>query len=358
MSYTDLYHEIKHTYEYKQLNSNMAQQILKIVDRNFKSFWGLINTKKRTKSVTKVRLPNYLNKDAHFSLIIGFVRIKNDYSFDLPMSRQYSNKNIKINFRLPAILRDKKIKEIRIIPKQNARFFEIHYVYEKEISSGIYNQNNALAIDLGIDNLMTCVTNHGQSFIMDGKKIKSINQYANKQNARLRSILDKQGLKDSKRLNRLWYKRNNMIYDQILKSCRYVVEYCKNNDIGNIILGFNKDMTRSINIGKVNNQKVANLPMGKIKDTLAYMCKEAGIVFHLQEESYTSKVSFWDKDPIEKCDYSGMRIKRGLYKTKDGSFINADINGALNIMRKSKVVGLNTLYRRGVVDTPKRIRLI
>ena len=154
------------------------------------------------------------------------------------MRNNYKNKR-KITFNLPSILKDKVVKEIRIIPKQNARFFEIQYVYEREISNGIYNKNNGLAIDLGINNLMTCVTNTGKSFIVDGKKIKSVNQYANKENARLKSILDKQKLKSSNRLSRLWNKRNNIINDYILKSCRYIVEYCKSNDIGNIILGFN-----------------------------------------------------------------------------------------------------------------------
>jgi IS605 OrfB family transposase len=155
----------------------------------------------------------------------------------------------------------------------------------------------------------------------------------------------------------LWEKRNNVIKDCILKSCRYIVEYCKSNDIGNIVLGFNKDMTRSVDLGKSNNQKITNLPMGKIKDALTYMCNFENINLYIQEESYTSKASFWDKDPVEKCDYSGKRIKRGLYKTSTGTLTNADVNGALNILKKSKVVGLNTLYCRGDVDTPKRIRL-
>lgn len=356
LSYSDLYNLIKNEPEYRVLNSNMSQQILKLVDRNFKTFFALLKSKQAKSYSEKVRLPNYIKKDGYFSLIIGFVRISKG-KFTVPMSNNYPNKR-KISFNVPSILKDKTIKEIRIIPKQNARFFEIQYVYEKECSNGIYNKNNALAIDLGINNLMTCATNTGKSFIIDGKRIKSVNQFANKENARLRSILDKQGYKTSNRLDRLWTKRNDIINDYILKSCRYIVEYCKSNDIGNIILGFNKNMTKNINIGKVNNQKVSNLPMGKIKNTLNYMCEWEGINFVLQEESYTSKSSFWDKDPIKECDYSGKRIERGMYKTKDGRLINADINAALNIMRKSKVVSLDALYCRGDVDTPQRIRLV
>lgn len=355
LTYNELYHIMKNEPEYRVLNCNMSQQILKLVNRSFKSFFGLLKAKKNKAYNEKVKLPSYLKKDGHFSLIIAEFSLKNDV-FKVPMNTNYPNKRT-IFFKLPPILKDKTVKEIRIIPKQNARFFEVQYVYEKEISNGTYNKNNALAIDLGINNLMTCVANDGKSFIIDGKRIKSVNQYANKENARLQSIADKQKLKSTKRLSKLWDKRNNILNDYVLKSCRCVVEFCKQNDIGNIVLGFNKDMTRNVSLGNKNNQKISALPMGKIKGILSYMCREAGIKLFIQEEAYTSKASFWDKDQIGRCNYSGKRIKRGLYLTGNGTLINADINGALNILRKSKVVGLSALYSRGVVDTPKRIRL-
>jgi|LSQX01.2.fsa_nt_gb putative transposase len=358
INYNRLYRLVKNEKEYKVLNSNMAQQILKLVDRNFSSFYGLLKSKKNGDYNEKVKLPNYLNKDAHFSLIIGFVRIKDNFTFDVPMSTNYQNRT-KINFKIPPVLDNKIIKEIRIIPKQNAGFFEIQYVYEKEISNGTYNKNNALGIDLGINNLMTCAVSSGNTFIIDGRKIKSINQYANKKNAKLKSVLDKQGLKTSTRLDKLWIRRNNIINDYILKSCRYIVDYCKANDIGTVVLGFNKDMNRNINLGKKNNQNIAVLPMGKIKSTLEYMCKLDNIDLHIQEESYTSKASFFDKDNMAKDTvFSGRRVRRGLYKTGTGNMLNADINAALNILRKSNVVGLSALYTRGFVDVPKRIRLI
>ncbi len=355
MTYIDLYHIIKEEPVYRVLNANMSQQILKTVDASFRSFFALLSLKKTKSYESKVNLPSYIRKGGFFSLIIAEFSVAKD-KFILPMSQNYKNK-MKISFNVPSVLTGKKIKEIRVIPKQNARFFELQYVYEIEVSNGTYNKNNALAIDLGINNLMTCVTNTGQSFIIDGRRIKSVNQYANKENARLKAILDRQGLKTSHKLNRLWDKRNSIINDYILKSCRYVINYCKANGIGVLVLGFNKDMTRNINLGAKNNQSIVALPMGKIKEILNYMCIWEGITLHLQEESYTSKCSFWDKDPIQKCDYSGRRIKRGLYQTGKGLLINSDINGALNILRKSNVVGLIALYRRGAVDTPTRIRL-
>ena len=364
LNYNQLYHIVKNEPEYKFLNANMSQQILKLVDRNFKSFFGLLRAKSTKSYAEKVRLPNYLRKDSYFSLIVGEFSLKNNI-FTLPMRRDYKNKR-KISFKLPQVLEGKTVKEIRIIPKQNARFFELQYVYEKEVSSATYNKNNALAIDLGVNNLMSCTTSKGETFIIDGKKLKSINQYANKEAARLRSILDKQKLKSSKKLDKIWDTRNNKINDYILKSARYIVEYCKANDIGNLVLGHNRDMARNSKLGRKNNQNFVNIPLGKIEKSLKYMCKEAGVNFHLQEESYTSKASFFDRDDLpvyeknktNKYIFSGKRIKRGLYKTNTGNLLNADINAALNILNKSKVVSLEALYLRGAVDTPQRIRLV
>ena len=199
---------------------------------------------------------------------------------------------------------------------------------------------------------------------MDGRRLKSINQWFNKKNAKLQSEKDLRKITGITRNQYLLRnKRNNRVNDYITKTCRKIVNYCIRNDIGNIVLGYNVDIQRNVNIGKVNNQNFVNIPLGKIKDKLDYMCKLAGIEFKLQEESYTSKASFFDNDDIpiqkdsEKYIFNGERIKRGLYKTKKGYILNADVNGALNILKKSKVVSITALYNRGEVDTPVRIRI-
>jgi IS605 OrfB family transposase len=138
-----------------------------------------------------------------------------------------------------------------------------------------------------------------------------------------------------------------------------------NNDIGNLVIGYNETLQRNINLGRINNQNFVNIPFANIKEKLEYLCKLYGINFVKQEESYTSKASFLDNDMIPKYNddnpqnykFSGKRIKRGLYKTKKGKLINADVNGALNILKKSNVVSLEALYSSGEVDTPVRIRL-
>ena len=192
LNYQKNYALLKDSENYKILNSNMAQQILKEVDGSFKSFFGLLKLAKKGKYAFKdCKLPHYLPKNGYTTLVIGFVRLKGN-KLIIPFSNMYKKSHSPIKITIPPILVDKHIKEIRIIPKANARFFEIQYIYEAECIQRNLNKNNALAIDLGINNLATCVTNIGKSFIIDGRRLKSINQWFNKENARLQSIKDKQ----------------------------------------------------------------------------------------------------------------------------------------------------------------------
>ena len=367
LKYEKNYALLKNSPNYKTLNSNMAQQILKEVDCSFKSFFGLLKLVKQGKYAFKdCKLPHYLPKDGYTTLIIGFVRL-NGNKLVLPFSNSFKKTHKSVEITIPPILLDKTIKEIRIIPKANARFFEIQYTYEAECIQRNINTNNALALDLGVNNLMTAVSNSGKSFIIDGKRLKSINQWFNKENARLQSVKDKQhlGKKPTNKQKAAARNRNNKVNDYMNKAARMVIDYCINNNIGTLVVGYNETFQRNSHIGKQNNQNFANIPYGQLRNKLEYLCKLNGIIFVKQEESYTSKSSFWDRDdiPVYNADnpkeysFSGRRVRRGLYKTASGKKINADINGALNIMRKSRVVDMNILYSRGEVDTPIRIRI-
>ena len=149
------------------------------------------------------------------------------------------------------------------------------------------------------------------------------------------------------------------------KAAKKIVDYCITHDIGTLIIGYNETFQRSSDMGKANNQNFVNIPYGKLRSKIEYLCTLNNIAFIKQEESYTSKASFWDKDNIPTYNnnnpvsyvFSGKRLKRGLYRTANGNFLNADVNGALNILRKSSVVDLTVLYSRGEVDTPVRIRI-
>ena len=367
LKYEKNYTLLKNSPNYKALNSNMAQQILKEVDGSFKSFFGLLKLAKQGKYAFKdCKLPYYLPKDGHTTLVIGFVRL-NGNKLILPYSNSFKKTHKSVEITIPPILLDKKIKEIRIIPKSKARFFEIQYIYETENIQRNLNKNNALALDLGINNLVTAVASDGKAFIIDGRKLKSINQWYNKENARLQSIKDKQnfGKKQTNRQKALTRDRNNKVNDYMNKAARKIIDYCINNDIGTLVVGYNETFQRNSKIGKRNNQNFVNIPYGQLRNKLEYLCELNGITFVKQEESYTSKASFWDKDniPVYSADnpkeyqFSGKRVHRGMYKTKEGKYLNADVNGALNILRKSSVVSLTTLYSRGEVDTPVRIRI-
>ena len=369
LRYEANYHELKHLESYKLLNANIAQQTLKDVDKMFKSFFTLIKLAKQGKYDFKhIKLPNYLPKNGYSNIVISQIRLRKDNILTIPYSNTFKKKYEikKIQIKIPQVLEDKKIKEIQIIPKFNARFFEIQYTYEIQEEKIQLNTNNALAIDLGVNNLCTCVTNTGKSFIIDGRKLKSINQFFNKQNAKLQSIKDKQNIKRQiKQQYLISNKRKNRIDDYINKTCRYIINYCLANDIGTLVIGYNQSFQNKTNLGKRNNQIFTHLPFGKIREKLEYLCKRYNINYILQEESYTSKASFFDNDdlPIYNADnpqtyeFSGKRVKRGLYRTKGGYQFNADCNGALNILRKSKAVDTSILGRRGELDTPKRIRI-
>lgn len=357
---------LKSSENYKTLNSNMAQQILKEVDGAFKSFFRLLKLKSKGEYKEKVKLPKYLPKNSFTTLVVGFVRL-NENTFILPYSQSYKKNHRPIKINIPPLLLDKNIKEIRIIPKFNARFFEIQYTYQVENEQRNLDKNNALAIDLGVNNLATCVTNRGKSFIVDGKKLKSINQWFNKYNAKLQSIKDKQGYGKTLTMKQkyIWNKRNNRVNDYLSKSARIIINYCFENNIGTLICGYNNDFQRNSDIGKKNNQNFVNIPFSKLQSKLEYLCEFYGIKYVDQEESYTSKASFFDMDMIPEYkekdnieySFSGKRVRRGMYKTLKGYILNADVNGALNILRKSKVVDLEVLYHRGEVDTPVRIRV-
>lgn len=367
LNYEKNYVLLKNSPNYKALNSNMAQQILKEVDGTFKSFFSLLKMAKQGKyPMSACHLPHYLPKDGHTTLVIGFVRL-NGNKLLIPFSRSFKKSHDAIEITIPPILLDKKVKEIRIIPRSHARFFEIQYTYEADCIQRNLNKNHALALDFGVNNLVTAASSQGKSFIIDGRRLKSINQWYNKENARLQSIQDKQKYpgKTTHRQKAIQRKRNNRVNDYMSKAAKIIIGYCIQEDIGTLIVGYNVTFQRSSKLGKYNNQQFTTIPFGKLRAKLQYLCELNDITYVEQEESYTSQASFWDRDEIsvynndnpQHYTFSGNRRKRGSYRTKDGSLLNADVNGALNIMRKSNVVCLDALYARGVVDTPVRIRV-
>lgn len=369
LNYEKNYVLLKDSENYKILNSNMSQQILKEVDGSFKSFFALLKLAKKGKyRYQDITLPYYLPKDGYATLVIQMFIIK-DGILTVPFSQGYKKSHKAVTIKVPPILLDKKVKEIRIIPKQRAKFFEIQYTYKQDCIQRDLDNTQALALDLGVNNLVTGVTSGGKSFILDGRKLKSVNQYYNKRIARLQSILDRQypgEHRRSKQMRTFTRYRNNYVNDYMSKVAKQVIAYCVTNHIGVLVVGYNVTFQKGSHMGKRNNQTFVMIPFGKMREKLEYLCELNGIVYYEQEESYTSKASFFDKDelPVYNDDnpkeyiFSGRRIHRGLYKSGSGYVFNADVNGALNILRKSNVVSLDALYARGGVDTPARIRVM
>ena len=368
LNYVANYHVCKNSENYKSLGTDIAQQTMKIVDRAFKSFFALITKAKiGSYQFNQIRLPNYLDKESFFSLILPTAHLTfKDGFFILPMARAFKKEHCELKFPVPPQIDSKSIKEIRIHPRFKARYFEIEFVYEKKQIKTELNTAKFLGIDLGLDNLATCVTSDGSAFIVDGKKLKSYNRLFNKENARLQALKDKQGIRGMTRRQYLnLRKRNRRINHAISVAARRIVNYCVENRIGNIVVGCNLNWKREINIGKQNNQNFVQIPHGKLREKLKYLCELYGIRYVEQEESYTSKASFFDNDDLptyeadkkQKYKFSGRRITRGQYKSAKGIILNADVNGALNILRKCSLISLTALQDRGCVSQPRRIRI-
>lgn len=233
----------------------------------------------------------------------------------------------------------------------------------KQKKKNIKSDNHKyMSIDLGIDNLCTCTSNVTKSFIINGKPIKSINQFYNKQKSKFQSELKLKNHKNySNRLYRLSLKRNNKIKDYFHKVSKYIVNQLVEQSINTLIIGKNNGWKQETKLGNKNNQNFVSIPFEMLINMLKYKCKLQGINVILQEESYTSKASFFDNDyiPVYNSDYkhynfSGKRIKRGLYVTNN-ILINADINGSLNILRKYLNVVCEEIIsptNRGLVMNP------
>lgn len=356
---------LKTDLNYKLLYSQCAQQTLKIVDREFHSFFQVLVRKHNGMYNKPTHEPQFLKKDGLFILIFPSQQLRiRDGKILIPLSKTYRQKyNIiqkSIDILIPPFVTKENLHEVRIIPKYN--HFEIEYVYDKPEISVSVNQENVLGIDVNLDNLLVCVNGqNGESFILDGRKLKSYNHWYNKTIAKYQSDINKRGIftrtKYIQRISekRYWYINN--YFNQIVNK---VIKYCLDHQIGTIIIGDNKEWKRNIDIGNKNNQNFCFIPHGWLKYKLQSKCEYYKIKYISHEENYTSKCSFLDLEEL--ChheEYMGKRIERGLFRTSIGQLINADVNGSLNIIRKSKQnFSLTKELCSGLMLSPKRIIVI
>jgi lycopene cyclase CruP len=360
----DLHKKIRDSPHFKALQSQVAQQTLTTVAESFKSFMGLLKAFNKGVIADRPRLPKYRKKGlALVTYPSQAIKLK-DGILRFPLC-----KKVKAWFGIdafylpmPSHLEYSTIKEYRILPINGCFYLEL--LYKKESIHSFFYPKKVLGIDHGIDNWLTCVSNTGTSFIVDGKHLKSLNQWFNKRISVLKEN-QPQGFW-SKQLATLTEKRNRQVRDAINKAARLVINHCINNQIGTLVFGWNKRQKDSANMGAKTNQKFVRIPTAKLKDRIAQLCEQYGVNFVETEESYTSKASFIDSDPLpafgEKpkgWKESGKRVKRGLYRTANNWYINSDCNGAANIIRKvATTLGLSLSgVGRGALTTPLRVRI-
>ena len=364
----DLINELKRNPHYGALCAQAAQQTCGAVGESVKSFKGLLKLWREGGLDHKPKFPDYRTKDglhliAYPKQALGKQLIEGQISIPLGQKVQawFGLKNFQI--QMPSNLEYSAIRELRILPRNGCFYAE--FIYKMDAVQVSVDFNKALGLDHGIDNWLTGVSNAGTSFIIDGLHLKSLNQWYNKRVATL--MEGKPNGFWSQQLARLTEKRNRQMRDAVNKAARLVVNHCIENGIGQIVFGWNKGQKDSASMGRKTNQKFVQIPTARLKKRIEQLCEQYGLEFIETEESYTSKASFVDRDVLptfgekpEGWKESGKRVKRGLYRTGlQNWYINADCNGAANIIRKvATMLGLDLSgVGRGVLTAPLRIAI-
>jgi putative transposase len=328
--YAALANTLKASENYKALPAQTAQQTLKLLDRNWKSFFNAMKVWKAHPELFKARPrpPHYKAKEGVFTLVFTNQQAKlKDGKLILPQKVE----ELGVKTRVKDGLR-----EVRIIPQGVGYIMEL--VYNKGITPPKRDKMRVAGIDLGVRNLVTVADNigSGKPIVVKGGVAKSINQFYAKEKARLRSICDLQGQKTTKRLRKLDDKRKRKLEDYLHKVSRVVVDHCAKQNIGTLVIGHNGDWKQRANIGRRNNQTFVQIPFFSLIEKIQYKAEEAGIKILQVDEGHTSKCSFFDGESVEhKDEYVGKRISRGLFRTAKGRIMNADVNASLNIIRKA-----------------------
>ncbi len=363
----DLQSDFKENYHYKMLFSQAAQSVCHKVAENFKSFKQLLD-KHLNVGAKNPKLPGYREKGGMFEVTyprqsvkisqenkVFFATVSTGVLFKKRHKEDVigTELNEKLKFRVPDFVDVSKLVELTITSKHGEIY--LHWVCRKE--NKIIDQvseSRVLGIDIGLNNFATCVANTGEEgFIINGRPLKSINQYYNKNVSKLKKGRDENFWSGS--LARLTQTRNNQVRDFIKKSARTIINKCIESGIGKIVFGWNEGIKNGIDNGRVNNQNFVQVPFTALRNALKHLCDRYGIEFVVVEESYTSRMSFFDGDELpvfgeeteaqKKLKSSGKRTRRGEFKTGNNTIINADANGAANILRKAKIDTSKITYR-------------
>jgi putative transposase len=337
LNYATIFHQIKTHEAYQALPRKVSNDVLRLLDKNWKSFFKAVKAYNEdpSKFLGRPKLPKYKEKDGRNILIYD------KQALSKPALEQGIIAPSQLGITIPT--KQNNIKQVRIVPRGNHYVVEV--VYERQEEPAPVDPTLIAAIDLGLDCLAT-LTSNKPGFtprLVNGRPLKSINQHYNKQRAKMQSKLGKRGT--SRRLDRFTNKRNRKINHYLHTQSRRLIDILVEEGIGTLVIGKNPEWKQEINIGKRNNQNFVQIPHARFIDMLTYKAKMVGIRVILVEESHTSKCSFLDLEPIHHHDrYVGKRVKRGLFRASNGRRIHADVNGSLNILRKA----IPESFRQGI----------
>jgi IS605 OrfB family transposase len=324
--------------QYRALPAKVSQQVLMGLDNNWKSFFAAIEQWRENpdKFQGRPNLPKYKDKKGRH--VVTYT--------SQAVSQKLLNKGyLKLSgtsLKLRTKVKPPELCQVRVVPRLDCYVVEV--VYKVELNPTQVEPKKIAAIDLGIDNLATLTANQTdfQPILVNGRPLKNINQYYNKRKGSLQSQL--QGNRQtSRRVTRLTRCRNHKVDDYLHKASRFIVNLLVQQGIGTLVIGKNVNWKTECEMGARNNQNFVSIPHSRFISMLEYKCHLAGINAVVTEESYTSRASFLDRDQIptygeqgaNDVKFSGRRITRGLYKSKSGFLINADVNASYNIMRKA-----------------------
>ncbi len=345
LSFETVYHQMKAHEAYHALPAKVAQQVLRLLDKNWQSYFAACEAYREDPSKFRQhpKMPHYKHKTDGRSALVYTMQA---------LSRRGLRAGLIQPSMLPITVQTKqtRIAQVRIVPRIG--FYVVEVVYEQQEAAPAGNPALFAAVDIGVDNL-AALTSNKKGFVprlVNGRPIKSTNQFYNKRKAELQEALGHEGT--TARMERFTNRRTRRINHYLHTASKAIIALLVAEGIGTLVVSKNPGWKQQAELGRVNNQHFVGLPHARFIAMLEYKAKLAGIRCVLQEESYTSKASFLDGDPIPTYDpkreeeprFSGKRIKRGLYRARDGRCLNADVNGSYNILRKA----LPTAFANGI----------
>jgi putative transposase len=356
VSYNFMNRLMKSHEAYKAMPAKVSQQILMVLDKNWQAFFEAIKAYKvdSSKFTGRPKLPKYKDKVKGRNILV--------YTIQAISSKLLKKGIIKLsgtNLSIKTQVNPDRICQVRLVPKCDSYVIEV--IYDKQ-EPALGDDKFVASIDLGLNNLVALTSNQPgfTPLLINGRPLKSINQFYNKRKAQLQSQL-KGSRKTSPRIQRLTRCRHQKIENYLHHTSRLIVDFLIAQQIGTLVIGKNEQWKTEINLGKQTNQNFVNIPHARLIDMLEYKARLVGIKVILQEESYTSQANFLGQDSIPvygKTDkepmFTGKRIERGLYKTSTGQLINSDINGSYNILRKA----IPNAFSDGIVSCvvqPRRV---